>query len=98
MISLQACPSTTMPYISQTKQSIQNINVTSNVVDLFRNYMCQYRYIYIFLECKQKISTENIVDAPFENIYGCLNFILYNILFLTLNYICQTVYYKVQKN
>jgi len=48
MISLQARPLTTMPYISQTKQNIQNTNVISYVMDLFKNYIYQYRYIFEF--------------------------------------------------
>jgi len=86
-----------MPYILQTKQSIQNINVTSMIwyfVKTIDTYVCTY----ILLLHGTKNMEPEIWIFDYNSVILCQYFIFFipsSILFLTLNYVCQTVYYKV---
>ena len=50
-------------------------------------------YWVLTLENKQRLTYKPI--GIWRHLYITLTFILYSVLFLTINYICQTVYCKV---
>lgn len=52
------------------------------------------REIYTIYINKNKRMFEQLLDSIFVYIWG----IVYSIMILTLNHICQTVYYKVKIN
>jgi len=94
MISLQARLLRTMPYISQIKQNIQNM--LFHMLWIFLRTTFISIDIYLNFQIMKYNIGQKVWIFKYNSIQKYFNFILYSILFLTLNNIYQTVYYEVK--
>jgi len=82
-----------MLYITETKRSIQSTNInTIAMVQYFIEATEICALMYQLLGAHQIIWTFAII---IRHLHKYFTIVLYSILFLTLNYVCQTVYYEV---